>query len=61
MAVAASPDLGQDVDGGHVQEGAGGEEHGHASGVDVREGLLATLKLGEDRKTSKHSVQLAQK
>lgn len=51
VAVAAAPDLGKDVDGGHVQEGAGGEEHGHASGVDVRERLLATLKGGGDRKT----------
>lgn len=48
MAVAASPDLRQDVDGGHVQEGAGGEEHGNAGGVDVRESLLAALKLGAE-------------
>lgn len=49
--MAASPDLGQDVDGGHVEEGAGGEEHGHAGGVDVRERLLAALKVGGDRIT----------
>lgn len=49
VAVAASPDLGQHVDGGHVQEGAGGEEHGHAGGVDVRERLLAALKGGGGR------------
>lgn len=31
----AAPDLREDVDGGHVEEGAGGEEHGDAGGVEV--------------------------
>lgn len=47
VAVAASPHLGQDVDGGHVEEGASGEEHGNTGGVDVRQRLLAALKGGK--------------
>lgn len=47
VAVAAAH-LGQDVHGGHVEEGAGGEEHGHAGGVDVRERLLAALEGGAE-------------
>lgn len=35
MAVAATPHLREDVDGGHIEEGAGGEEHGYTGGVDV--------------------------
>lgn len=35
VAVASAPDLREDVHGGHVEEGAGGKEHGHAGGVDV--------------------------
>lgn len=35
VAVAATPYLREDVDGGHVEEGAGREEHGDAGGVDV--------------------------
>lgn len=50
VAMAASPNLRQDVDSSHVQEGAGREEHGHAGGVDVRERLLAALKGWGDRK-----------
>lgn len=50
VAVAAAPDLREDVDGGHVEEGAGGEEHGDASGVEVRQGLLAALRSGNTQK-----------
>lgn len=35
VAVAATPDLREDMDGGHVEEGAGREEHSDAGGVDV--------------------------
>lgn len=35
VAVTATPDLREDVDGGDVEEGARGEEHGDAGGVDV--------------------------
>lgn len=35
VAVAAASHLREDVDGGHVKEGSGREEHGDASGVDV--------------------------
>lgn len=35
VAVAATPDLGEDVDSGHIEECASGEEHGDSSGVDV--------------------------
>lgn len=47
VAVAATPYLREDVDGGHVEEGASGEEHGDTGGVDVRQGLLAALRGGE--------------
>lgn len=35
VAVASAPDFREDVHGGHVEEGAGGKEHGDAGGVDV--------------------------
>lgn len=35
VACSSSPDLREDVHGGHVEEGSGGEEHGHAGGVNV--------------------------
>lgn len=35
VAVAGAPHLREDVDGGHVEEGAGREEHGDTGGVDV--------------------------
>lgn len=50
VAVAATTYLREDVDGGHVEEGAGREEHGDTGGVDVRQGLLAALR-GEQTKT----------
>lgn len=50
VAVAATAYLREDVDGGHVEEGAGGEEHGDTSGVDVWQGLLAALR-GEQTET----------
>lgn len=46
VAVASAPDLGEDVHGGHVEEGPGGKEHGHAGGVDVRQRLFAALRGG---------------
>ena len=49
VAVAAAAHLGEDVDGGHVEEGAGGEEHGDARGVEVWQGLFAALR-GEKQK-----------
>lgn len=49
VAVTATPYLREDVNGGHVKEGASREEHGDTSGVDVRQGLLAALR-GEQRK-----------
>lgn len=50
VAVAAAADLREDVDGGHVEEGAGREEHGDACGVEVWQGLFAALR-GEETKT----------
>lgn len=35
VAVASAPDFREDVHCGHVEEGAGGKEHGNAGGVDV--------------------------
>lgn len=35
VAVAATPYFREDVDGGHVEEGASREEHGDTGGVDV--------------------------
>lgn len=52
MAVAAASHLREDVDRGHVEEGAGGEEHGDASGIYVRQGLFAALR-GINKKTLK--------
>lgn len=40
---ARASHLGQDVHRGDVEEGPGWEEHGHACGVDVRQGLFAAL------------------
>lgn len=44
VAVASTPNLREDVHGGHVEECPGREEHGHAGGVDVRQRLLAALR-----------------
>lgn len=33
--MASASDFREDVHGGHVEEGAGGKEHGDAGGVDV--------------------------
>ncbi len=49
VAVAPAPDLREDVDGGHIEEGARREEHGDAGGVDVWQSLLAALR-GEQMK-----------
>lgn len=35
VAVTGAPYLGKDMNSGHVEEGAGREEHGYAGGVDV--------------------------
>lgn len=48
--MAATPYLREDVDGGHVEEGASGEEHGDTGGVDVRQGLLAALRGGGNKR-----------
>lgn len=50
VARSPSPDLREDVHGGHVEEGAGGKEHGHAGGVNVRQRFFAALKKEKKRK-----------
>lgn len=51
VACSPSPDLREDVHGGHVEEGSGGEEHGHAGGVNVWQRFFAALEKRRKEKT----------
>lgn len=43
VTVATSPNLREDMDSGHVEEGASRKEHGDTGGTDVWQGLFAAL------------------
>lgn len=55
--MASAPDFREDVHGGHVEEGAGGKEHGDAGGVDVRQSLFAALKGRRKKRLSEETWQ----